>query len=204
MRSGDYIFGISPAELSPRRVVFVAQIEERITFKEAYIRFPGLHGPIGPIHVRPIQGMGSFPTSNYEPIPGSMHEDKKKWQRDLATCERDAFFVCSKRDDWLGRWLGRHGPEIDEEILIFLKTCSVHGASRLLIHNINATLSRPIAYGGRSIGLHLETNQPEALIKLCRDRITAKPSDLDRLPLPQPSTGRSAGLGCSKSSPTCS
>ncbi len=107
MRSGDYIFGISPAELSPRRVVFVAQIEERITFKEAYIRFPGLHGPRGPIHVRPIQGTGSFPTSNYEPIPGSMHEDKKKWQRDLATCERDAFFVCSKRDDWQDAgWVG--------------------------------------------------------------------------------------------------
>ena len=129
MRSGDYIFGISPSKPSPRRVVFVAQIEERITFAEAYNRYPALQGPKGPIHVCRIQGTGSFPVSHshYEHIPGSMHEDKKEWQSDLATRERDAFFVCSKRDEWQGRWLGRHGPEIDEEILVFLKTCSVHG-----------------------------------------------------------------------------
>ena len=54
----------------------------------------------------PSKELDRFPTSNYEHIPGSMHEDKKKWQNDLATRERDAFFVCCKRDDWQGRWLG--------------------------------------------------------------------------------------------------
>jgi hypothetical protein len=202
IKCGDYVFGISSSKTHPRRILFAAKIEEGITFKEAYERFPDLRGPGGPIHVRPIKGTGSFPTSAYEHIPGSMHTGNK-WRRDLATPERDAFFVCSERFDWQGRWLGVCGPEIDGAILSFLKTCSVHGASRLLIHNVNATLSCPIAHGGRSIGLHLETNQPETLLKLCRDGITSKPSDLDRLIVPQPNSGQSGGSGCSKSSRIC-
>jgi len=215
MKSGDYIFGISPSEPKqsrtsrpPRRIVFTAQIEERLTFAEAFNRFPDLHGPGGPIHVRPIKGTGSFPTSSYEHIPGSMHEYKKKWQRDLATHKRDAFFVCSKRDDWFGRWLGKYGPEIDEKILKFLKACSVHGLTGMLNKkNIDATLSCPIRHRGPNdflcTGLHLETNQTEVLLELIGDRITAKPSDLDRLPLPKPGAEHSGVIGCGKSSQTC-
>ena len=191
VKSGDYVFGISPSKLRPRRVLFTAKIEERITFSEAYIRFPDLRGPEGPIHVCPIQGTGSFPESHYKHIPGSMHEND--WQRDLSAHERDAFFVCTERVDWQGRWLGVYGPEVDDEILSFLKTCSVHGASLLSKQNIDATLHRPIAYGGRSIGLHLETNKPEALLELLGARMAAKPNDLDLLPGPQPNSGQSGG-----------
>jgi len=206
MESGDYVFGISPSKPRPRRILFAAKIEERITFKEAHERFSDLHGPEGPIHVCPIQGTGSFPTSKYKHIPGSMHE--KDWQSDLATPEMDAFFVCSERVDWQGRWLGVSGPEIDYEIFSFLKTCSVHGLKGLLSEqNIDADLHHPIRHRGSKgflyAGLHLETNQPETLLKLLGAPMTAKPSDLDRLPLPQPRTGSSVGLGCSKSSPTC-
>jgi hypothetical protein len=202
MRSGDYIFGISPSKLRPRRVLFAAKIEERITFAEAYKRFRDLRGPEGPIHVRPIQGTGSFPASHYEHIPDSMHETD--WRSDLATPEMDAFFVCSRRVDWQERWLGVYGPEIDNGLLDFLKTCSVHGVKGMLSEqNIYATLRCPIAYGCLYRGLHLETNQPEALLKLLGARMTAKPSDLDRLPVPKPSGGRSGGPGCGKSSRTC-
>jgi len=206
MESGDFIFGISSWETHPRRILFAAKIEERITFKEAYERFPSLHGPEGPIHVKPIQGTGSFPASNYEHISYAMHGGTK-WQRDLATPERDAFFVCGDRVDWQGRWLGKRGPEIDDEILSFLKTCSVHKVNLLSKQNKDAIISDPIRHRGPkgfgNIGLHLETSQPEALLELMGARTTAKASDLDRLPLPQPSTGRSGGPRCGKSSRTC-
>jgi hypothetical protein len=205
MKCGDYIFGISPSKPQPRRIIFAAHVEERITFEEAYIRFPDLQGPKGPIHVCPIQGTGSFPTSNYEHIPDSEHEED--WKKDLATRELDAFFVCSERVGWQGRWLGQRGPKMDEEILSFLKSCSVHGRAGMLSkQNLDATIGSPICHRGPMGFLwrvHLETNQPEALLKLCEDRITAKQSDLDRLPVPKPSTGRSGGPGCGKSSRIC-
>jgi hypothetical protein len=206
MRSGDYIFGISPSKLRPRRFLFAAKIEERITFAEAYNRYPALQGPKGPIHVCPIQGTGSFPASHYKHIPGSMHGND--WQRDLATHEMDAFFECSKQEDWQGRWLGLYGPEMNDEILSFLRTCSVHGRAGMLNKkNIDATLSCPIRHRGPRgflcTGLHLETNQPEALLELLSAQITAKPSDLDRLLLAQPNSGQSGGSRCSKSSQIC-
>jgi hypothetical protein len=206
MKCGDYVFGISKSKLRPTRILFAAKIEECITFAEAHKRFPELKGPQGPIHVCPIQGTGSFPASHYKHIPGSMHA--KDWQSDLATPEMDAFFVCCERMDWQGRWLGVCGPEIDNGLLDFLKTCSVHGLKGPLSEqNIYADLHHPIRHLGSKgflyAGLHLETNQPEALLKLLGARTTAKPIDLDRLPVPKPSTERSVGLGCSKSSPTC-
>lgn len=205
MKCGDYVFGISKSKPHPRRILFAANIEECITFKEAYECFPDLQGPGGPIHVCPIQGTGSFPASHYKHIPGSEHETD--WQRDLLNPEKDAFFVCSKRDDWQGRWLGVHGPKIDYEILSFLKTCSVHGASLLSKKNIDAIIDDPIRHRGPkgfgNIGLHLETNQPEVLLDLLGARMTAKPSDFDRLIVPQPNSGQSGGSRCSKSSRIC-
>ncbi len=109
MHEGHWVFGISPKNGTPRRIVFVAQIEERITFADAYDRFPELRGPEGPIHVKPISGWGPFPQSSYQHIPGGNHPDN--WQTDLARKDLDAFFVCSKREGWRGRWLGEYWPE---------------------------------------------------------------------------------------------
>ena len=74
VKAGDYIIGLSPSKLKPRRIVFVCRVEERISFREAYERFPGLRGPAGPIHVRPVHGIGPFPSNSYEHIPGANHE----------------------------------------------------------------------------------------------------------------------------------
>src|SRR4051794_28735679 len=63
MRAGDFIAGISPSCTSSRRILFVAGIEEAMTFAAAYRRFPGLRGPEGPIRVRSISGTGPFPGS---------------------------------------------------------------------------------------------------------------------------------------------
>lgn len=188
MQPGDYVFGISPSKPNPRRIVFVAQIEERIKFTEAYERFPELRGPEGPIHVHPIRGAGSFPTSEYQHIPGSMHEDD--WEADLWTRDLDAFFVCTQQNGWLGRWLGSYGPEIDAEILDFLQTCSVHGAAgRLSTRNQDATLKNPIAHGRLYTGLHLETDQAEQFLKLCDARLAANERlDLDRIVTPERKT----------------
>jgi hypothetical protein len=64
INAGDFIFGVSPSCTAPRRIVFIAEIEEPMTFAEAYDRFPSLRGPEGPIHVRPINGTGAFPQSS--------------------------------------------------------------------------------------------------------------------------------------------
>lgn len=185
IRVGDYVFGISPSSTPTRRIVFVAQIEERIRFAEAYERFPELRGPEGPIHVRPVHGSGPFPTSEYEHIPGATHATK--WKADLETRERDAFFVCAQRNAWVGRWLGPCGPQIDAEILAFLRTCSVHGASGCLsARNPDATINNPVAHGRLYTGLYLETDQAERLLELCAARMAGNDDDFfDRVVTPE-------------------
>lgn len=211
MWPGHWVFGISPANGTARRIVFATELEERITFAEAYDRFPDLRGPEGPIHVRPVDGEGRFPESSYQHIPEAMHEDD--WADDLAREELDAFFVCSKPKprDWCGRWLGKYGPEIDGEIIAFLKTCSVHGKSgELSSRNTYATLVKPVAHRGVSggflyTGLHLETNEAEKLIELCHVRMKGKTVLLDRVAPPGlPRTGGECGsrTGASKLSAT--
>ncbi len=176
MRVGDYVFGISSSSTPSRRIVFVGQIEERMRFGEAYERFPELRGPEGPIHVRPVKGAGAFPTSEYEHIPGAMHGTK--WKADLETRDRDAFFVCARENGWVGRWLGPNGPQIDDEMLAFLQTCSVHGASGCLSTlNPDATVDNPVAYGRLYTGLHLETDQAEQLLEMCAARMTDNGDD---------------------------
>jgi hypothetical protein len=177
MKAEDFVFGISPAGTPSRRIVFVGQIEECITFAEAYRRFPDLQGPEGPIHVRPINGSGGFPQSSYQHIPGSMHAEG--WAADLATPDLDRFFVCRERNGWLGRWLGPSGPVIDNEILALLSTCSAYGSAGYLGQN-TGTLSNPIAYGGLYTGLHLETDTPEDLVEMCRVRMTSDDLDDER------------------------
>jgi hypothetical protein len=176
MRAGDYVFGISPSHKgTPRRIVFIARIEERITFAEAYERFPELRGPDGPIHVRPVTRAGlPFPRSHYEHIPEATHcED---WDHDLTSADQDAFFVCSEPEGCCGHWLGASGPEIDTDILEFLTACSVHGsAGPLAVRNEHATRATPIAHRGPkggllTVGLHLETQKPEGLLELCAAR----------------------------------
>lgn len=93
MRAGDVVFGLSPSGVFPRRVVFAARIAERVTFAQAYERFPKLRGPEGPIHVRPVRMPGpSFPDSEYEHIPSGMHTED--WRADIRTRDLDAFFIC--------------------------------------------------------------------------------------------------------------
>ena len=176
MEQGDYVFGVSPSVTRPRRIVFAARIAEPITFAEAYRRFPKLRGPTGPIHVRPVKKSAAFPRCSYEHIPNSMH--KKDWEHDLASPKLDRFFVCSPGDGIVGVWLGERGPEVDDQILGFFKTCSVHGVSGCLDRrNKDATLQCPIAHRGPNAllyrGLHLETDEPEDLLALCRARTEA-------------------------------
>jgi hypothetical protein len=159
-----------------------------MTFAEAFRRFPDLRGPDGPIHVRPISGTGGFPRSSYQHIPGSMHPED--WEADLATPDLDRFFVCRESDGWLGCWLGAGGPEIDDEILAFLNTCSAYGSAGYLGQN-TGTLSNPVAYGGLYTGLHLETPSPEILVGLCRNRVS--PDDLDGGPESGPALPPSPG-----------
>jgi hypothetical protein len=174
MQAGDFIFGVSPSCTSPRRILFGAEIEEAMTFAEAFRRFPDLRGSEGPIHVRPINGIGDFPHSSYQHIPGSMHWDD--WAADLETLDLDRFFVCHESDGWLGRWLGSSGPEIDDEILAFLNTCPAYGSAGYLVQN-TGTLINPVAYGRLYTGLHLETRHPEVLVGLCHNWISPDEPD---------------------------
>lgn len=205
VQHGDYLFGVSPSSTSPRRIVFAAKIDERITFAEAYHRFPHLRGPDGPIHVCPlkVKRNDSFPRSDYEHIPDSIHADK--WQGDLASPELDAFFVCSAEDGIVGRWLGERGPEVDEIILELLKTCSVHGRSGLLSEeNRDATVDCPIVHWGERgrlcTGLHLETNEPERLLALCTARADPDDGPLDPVPRILPSKDRKPEGGARRKS----
>ena len=61
MKADDFVFGISPSSTSPRRIVFVAQIEERLTFREAYRTLPRPPWSQGPIHVHPVESAGRVP-----------------------------------------------------------------------------------------------------------------------------------------------
>jgi len=189
MGRGDFVFGISGSYTSPRRVVFVGKIEERITFAEAYNRFPELRGPNGPIHVRPLKvdRTGPFPRSSYDLIPEAMHGDD--WEADLASRELDAFFVCSEADGIAGRWLGASGPENRGEILEFLKTCSVHGRNTPQgVQNKHASINKPIVYRGPKggdlmTGLHAETDAPEVLLELCNQFLSPDDRLLDHRPI---------------------
>lgn len=169
MSPGDYVFGISPSGISPRRVVFAARIEERITFAEAYERLPDLRGPPGPIHVRPVTRDGGFPSSAYEHIPGAMHA--KDWKADLGRRDLDRFFICHRADGWQNRWLGPAGPEVDDELAEFFRECAVHGAAGWLADRSTGTKQNPVAHEGLFTGLHLETDEPQHLLTLCAERI---------------------------------
>jgi hypothetical protein len=175
MQPGDLIFGLSPSHAGPRRILFATRIEEQVSFQQAYLRFPELRGPKGPIHVRPVERNGPFPLCRYEHIEKSMH--RTDWMNDLRSDSLDAFFVCQEQDGWMGRWLGRHGPELDCEILTQLQACEVHGrVNRLSVDNKSSTLSHPIAHGCLFVGLHLETAHPDILLRLCRSRLRNMPN----------------------------
>jgi hypothetical protein len=194
MQPGDFVFGLSPSSPAPRRLVFAAEIEERISFAEAYQRFPDLRGPAGPVHVRPTGAAGALPGSGYEHIDGAMHPDE--WKLDLATPALDAFFVCRRRQGWVGRWLGPDGPVIDAELLQFLKTCAVYGkAGRLSDRNEDATLGNPVAHGRLYTGLHLETNEPGKLLSLCESKLA---SSLTSTPASPPVLRQTPASGCAR------
>ena len=177
MRTGDYIFGISKSNPKPRRIVFYTQIVDKISFEVAFKRFPSLRGPAGPIHVKPLNRVGyPFPDCKYKHIKRAMHSDD--WRQDIATPALDAFFIGSKGN----RWLGKFGPEINNKILFFLRRCSVHNKTGLLRkENTDATSNIPISYGKLYIGLHLETESPQELLKLCNIYLSSNPPQFDEL-----------------------
>ena len=210
MQPGDYVFGVSPSTTNPRRIVYAAKIDKRITFAKAYRCLPRkLRGPDGPIHVRPVNPANrgdSFPRSHYEHIAGSMHAND--WERDLASQDRDAFFVCTPEEGCIGRWLGERGPEVDEQVLRFLKTCSVHGASGPLSRkNSHATLKCPVVHmdhGGLLYkGLHLETAEPEAIVRLCQERTRPEGEPSDRAPRIPVAEQRALGCGTRNKTRAC-
>ena len=195
MNEGDFVFGVSPSGICPRRILFVARIEECISFADAFWRFPELRAPEGPIHVRPINGIGRFPESCYQHIPGPMHAND--WQADIASRELDRFFVCSKRNGWQGRWLGACGPAIDDEIVEIFNSCSVYGACGFLGQN-TGTLNIPIAYGRLWTGLHLETDRPEDLLAICEARMASEDSQVDLEQVQRPQRRRESPASCSR------
>jgi hypothetical protein len=179
MMPGDCVVGISSSKAFPRRFLFAARIEKRMTFADAYRRFADLRGPGGPIHVRPVgRSSLAFPDSHYEHIPGGNHPDN--WRADIRTLELDAFFVCEKAGSCAGRWLGPDGPAVSGELLEFLRTCEVWGrAGKLSEHNRTATADAPVRHGRLYTGLHLETRRPQELLSLITQRCqpTGSPSE---------------------------
>ncbi len=169
MQAGDLIFAVSPSVTSPRRLLFAAEIEERITFREAFERFPELHGPPGPIHVRPVRRTRGFPESDYEFIEGSVHGEK--WQADLASRGLDAFFVCRPAAGWRNRWLGSLGPVVDDAVVAVLNQHPVYGSAGLLASHNQGTPRNPIAHGGMYSGLHVEIGAADALLDLVELRM---------------------------------
>lgn len=171
MKAGDFIFGLSPSGVRPRRIVFAARIAEKLTFRAAYHRFRGLRGPDGPIHVRPVARPGfGFPEDSYEHIAGANHPND--WRADLRTPDLDAFFVCEPAADCIGHWFGANGPALHGKLLEFLRTCEVWGKAGLLNRsNRPATMAAPIRHGRLFTGLHLETDRPSELAMLiCEGR----------------------------------
>ena len=171
LKKGDFIFGVSPSKPKPRKILFAAKIEDKVTFAEAYKRFPFLRGPKGPIFVKPVnRPHESFPESNYEHIKGSTHKDV--WMKDIKTPDLDCFLVCEKTNTWIGRWLGEHGPIIDDEIISFFKTCPIYGkAGKLSDYANDATEKNPISHKRLFAGLHLEIDDPLQLVKICEEKI---------------------------------
>ena len=170
MKKGDYLFGISPSGIGPRRLIFAAQIARKLTYREAYKELPKLRGPAGPIHVRPTTSPGlGFPHSHYEHIPGANHPGD--WTNDLRSPELDAFFECEPAGPILGRWLGILGPTLSPKVLDFLQSCSVYGKSGKLGLNSSATYTAPVRHGRLYTGLHLETSKPKELLHLMSEEI---------------------------------
>ena len=95
-------------EAAPGRVLFAAKNRRAHHLRRSYDRYPALKARWDLFTFARYKEQVRSPESHYEHIPGSKHE--KDWQKDLATPERDAFFVCRNRDDWQGRWLGKSRP----------------------------------------------------------------------------------------------
>lgn len=201
MQPGDYVFGVSPSLMLPRRIVYAVRINERMTFGEAYERFPSLHKV--QVHVRPARKIGlGFPETVYEHIPGAIHEGGE-WLSDFPTPESDAFFVCASAVRSLPCWLGEGGPSVMGEILVFLRGCQVYGQSPLpLGRNSDATESAPVRHHRLFKGLHLETDDPESLLgfvsrsasKIESPSIT--PKEASPRCRPHPSAGQSLRRRC--------
>lgn len=177
LRVGDYLFGISPGKTDPRRIVYAARVAERVSYREAYDRWPDLRGPEGPIHIEPAHRPElPYPANAYAFIPASIHADR--WLRDLASAELDAFFLCEPAEAILGRWLGPEGPAVKGAVLDFLRECSVHGQTGPLnATNTAATARTPIRHGRLFTGLHLETDRPETLLRLLEAGVGPTPME---------------------------
>lgn len=201
VRKGDIIFGVSPSSNAPRRILFAAEVEERITFREAFLRFPDLRGPRGPIHVSPVERPGTFPYSKYDYIKRSIHQNR--WQKDLASEELDAFFVGARARSWRNRWLGKVGPQVSQDVVNLLNRSPVYGAAGLLAEANQGTVRNPIAYGRFYSGLHVELSEPRALLRWMERALAG--TDLPRVtptPRMRAGQGRASNLGASPAPPS--
>lgn len=170
MKPGDWIFGVSPSRTKIRRILFAAKLEEVMTFADAFRRYPALRGPKGPIPVEPVQRLDpTYARSRYSPIAGSAHDDR--WELDVASPDLDRFFVCQALDGFRNRWLGPAGPAVDPEVLGFFNRCPVFGQSANGTVLNTGRPTAPIALGGLTKGLHLETREPERLLAICEARL---------------------------------
>jgi hypothetical protein len=173
MQPGDWIFGVSPSGTKPRRIVFGAEIQEVMTFADAYRRFPDLRAPAGPIPVKPSNRLDpSYARAHYEGIPGSSHEDR--WEKDLTSAALDRFFVCAAPEGLRNRWWGASGPEVDDEVLALFNRCPVFGESQRGTRLNTGRPTAPIAWRGLTTGLHLETDDPQELLALCGARLAGR------------------------------
>ena len=182
-QKGDIIVGISGSRTRTRKVLFAAEVEDIMPFDKAYVRLPpelrGENG--GPIHVR--KGRDGA----YEHVPGAMHAGN--WRSDITPLEtRDRFLILAPARGWRNRWLGKDGPEVDNQILSFLKTCFVYNLSGRLGLN-DARPSCPIAHGKLYTGLHLETDKPDELIQLIGSRMSGWKASTPESPGASPRQG---------------
>ena len=152
MKEGDFVFGVSSARTDPRRMLFTGRIEKSMPSKEAYDAFPKFHD--------------SFKDHGWPQFA------------------QEPFFVFCQGSGYLGKWLGPKGPKIidgeNKEILEFFNTCDAYWSGQNTLGKNNGSDRNPVAYYPNPASrrgyfmIHLETDKPEILVKMCMDRMRSE------------------------------
>ncbi len=121
IRCGDYIMGISPANVGVRRVLLWMHVDETMTFARAYERGESERllrlARGGAIHVRPKRAIAHEPgnPATYEHIPGADHS--QDWQEDIRG-SRDVF-LSGAGDSWA---VQEDAQSVNEELVKLIQT----------------------------------------------------------------------------------